>query len=1240
MKMFAILIAVLYGIVSGTIINVSPDSTIATVQGGLNAAASGDTVRLVGGPRRYTITNPLTINRQVTLLSVNHDTIYGTNIYTIVPGTNVIGIKLINLEFIANGTSEYTYLLKATNCDSFYVYNCGFRSNGDPMRARGISLRTNDSTIVNHKSIFRKCYFKKIMAGGAEYLDRIHNINNVIIDSCTFDSSSIFIGSNYRITYNKFKYFIFENSFSGDNWIFANNIMIAGNFNSELFTGDVGYGGHSRNCTIDNNIFYGGTHVTLMIDNLDSSTVSNNILVGAASIPTPIYSHCDPTYYVSKAVTFMNNLIQGNATGFSFFQNRSNIPDKMTYTKNIVFGGNKIDNALATNCRIDSSVFSATPLISPPMTVIDIAVNNSILTTVIDTVFHPYWANGSPSVQMRAGPFKYLLNRTKPADNFTINSAIIYDSIASNYRSYESWFTGGDTGNIYNYISANKSTWSLADSTKGVCAAYSGYRTLDGLTSNTKYYYRSTFVGIGSAAGLTYTNSIDSFTTLSTPQTGHSYYVSTSGNNSNNGSINNPWRDVSFATCGGTYHCPCTTTNAHRLSAGDTLYIRAGTYYEHQINISDSGTANNPIVIRNYPGESVFLDGEYVRSVFELGTYNTTANIIIKGLNIRRGQVAGIWVGSSISCRNVIIDSCDIRDIMINDNTACVYVGYAADSITIKNCYLNLGHPDTTRGAGIELFRGGNNHVIDHNEITGSFKGIYYKHGNNPSTRKFIVKNNYIHDIASSHDQSSAIAISTDNAYIYNNLIVNCYLPVWFYPGEATDSTGVGAFYGTIRNNTIVNNNRTSRDASISLNSYELYTTRGTRFANVKKNVVLGDAYVITIWRYKPNDGIGHVTVADSNLYYSPQANMSVVYQQNYNWNSYKTITGLDQNSIFQQPVFVDTSKSNYRLALNSPGYNLGWGADLDSIPVAALQSISPPVILSVSPSYAKRNSSVSIKGSNFGATPGMIAFGASTLSPTIWTDTLIAVTIPANALRGINNIIVRRPDNLSDTINVNIKIMQLQLIETGNTSICIGNTYPVRWTIQDYIDDNGNALDYHTRIELSRDGGATRELIAQSAIASLGVYDWLVTQPEAVNAKFYITCVEDETLADSNDVVFSISAIDTSFDTSFDTPLYRSIAVKGTSEKLIVIDMYQDPDEKKDYVANWSDAITSDTITTSKWIASPGIECNSSGLKGNLTRVWLSSGIMGNNYTITNRITTAHGRSLDMSFCLIISQN
>ena len=78
---------------------------------------------------------------------------------------------------------------------------------------------------------------------------------------------------------------------------------------------------------------------------------------------------------------------------------------------------------------------------------------------------------------------------------------------------------------------------------------------------------------------------------------GSIYYVEPNGNDSTIGSLSNPWKSLSHSI--------------PKLKAGDVLYLREGIYFENKVRPSVSGTASQPITIKNYPGETPIVDGGY-----------------------------------------------------------------------------------------------------------------------------------------------------------------------------------------------------------------------------------------------------------------------------------------------------------------------------------------------------------------------------------------------------------------------------------------------------------------------------------------------------------------------------------------------------------------------------------------------------------------------------------------------------
>jgi hypothetical protein len=109
------------------------------------------------------------------------------------------------------------------------------------------------------------------------------------------------------------------------------------------------------------------------------------------------------------------------------------------------------------------------------------------------------------------------------------------------------------------------------------------------------------------------------------------YYIATDGNDGNTGtSTNAPWASLFNAS--------------RRLTAGDTLYVRAGLYtgIGQTIDIyavagqALSGTASNPITVANYPGESPL-----VHDITGTSTYAVSLN-----------SGAAYWVFSGITWSN------------------------------------------------------------------------------------------------------------------------------------------------------------------------------------------------------------------------------------------------------------------------------------------------------------------------------------------------------------------------------------------------------------------------------------------------------------------------------------------------------------------------------------------------------------------------------------------------------------
>jgi hypothetical protein len=80
-------------------------------------------------------------------------------------------------------------------------------------------------------------------------------------------------------------------------------------------------------------------------------------------------------------------------------------------------------------------------------------------------------------------------------------------------------------------------------------------------------------------------------------------------------------------------------------------------------------------------------------------------------------------------------------------------------------------------------------------------------------------------------------------------------------------------------------------------------------------------------------------------------------------------------------------------------------------------------------------------------------------------------------------------------------------------------------------------------------------------------------------------------------------------------------------------------PQETKDYSLDWSADLAADTIATSAWTISPGDPTVAqASATTTLATVWISGGIVGNTYDVTNSIVTAGGRTLTKTFRLYVT--
>lgn len=82
-----------------------------------------------------------------------------------------------------------------------------------------------------------------------------------------------------------------------------------------------------------------------------------------------------------------------------------------------------------------------------------------------------------------------------------------------------------------------------------------------------------------------------------------------------------------------------------------------------------------------------------------------------------------------------------------------------------------------------------------------------------------------------------------------------------------------------------------------------------------------------------------------------------------------------------------------------------------------------------------------------------------------------------------------------------------------------------------------------------------------------------------------------------------------------------------------------QDPQDKLDYVLDWTDFVGALDISASTWASTPnGLTLSDAAFSAKQTTITIAGGVVGQVYTVTNHVTFA-GREKDRSFDVVIKQ-
>ena len=470
-----------------------------------------------------------------------------------------------------------------------------------------------------------------------------------------------------------------------------------------------------------------------------------------------------------------------------------------------------------------------------------------------------------------------------------------------------------------------------------------------------------------------------------------SYYVSTTGNDSNSGTQAAPWRTVQHA--------------ADTARAGSTVNVRGG-IYEELVSINASGNASDGfITLRSYPGETVVLDAAHFTPSGRQAilTIHNQSYVRIEGFEIRNFRTAvhrlsplGISVmgsGSHIELlkNNVhhIEQTFDGRDAPGHGDNGFGIAVYGTDAKTpITDLiidgnevhHLKTGSSESLVVNGnVTNFRITHNVVHDNNNIGIDVIG-FEQTAPDPAVdqaRDGVVSNNLVYNITSRGNPAYRNEENSDGIYVDGGTRIlieqNVMHDVDFGIELASEHKDRATSYIIARNNLIYH----SHTAGVSIGGYAperghtdhctvvnntLYDndTSGTgsgefqmqwnmadnTFAN---NIVYaGSRCLLSLNKSQVDKNQPAVTI-DHNLYYCASGAKASTWigasaATVTGFDNYVESTGNDRHSRFLDPHFVDAATHDFHLQSDSPALAAGT---TDGVPVGELDLEGSPRVKS-----------------------------------------------------------------------------------------------------------------------------------------------------------------------------------------------------------------------------------------------------------------------------------------------------
>ena len=455
-----------------------------------------------------------------------------------------------------------------------------------------------------------------------------------------------------------------------------------------------------------------------------------------------------------------------------------------------------------------------------------------------------------------------------------------------------------------------------------------------------------------------------------TVSNGLAFYVSTTGNDANNGSSSAPWRTIQHA--------------ANVAIAGDTINVYGGVYHEAvTINVSGNSTGGY-ITFQSYPGQTAIIDGTGLTVSGQTGLINIQNQnyLIVNGFEIRNFSTSstanvpiGIYITGADSYIQILNNHIhDIKTSATGCNANALGMAVYGDngSRSINNLTISGNQLDhLTTGCSESMSLDGNvqywtvsNNVIHDNNNIGidaiGFEGVsptpatdqardgsivgntvynITSYGNPAYGNQYAadgiyvdggtritIERNVIHDtdlnveLASEHSGKTSSYITVRNNLIYHSNSVGVSI------GGYASNVG-GTDHCTIVNNTLWNND--SKNTGGGEFQIQYYATNNV----FKNNIVYAGTQGLFLNSYTNSES--NPVDSDYNVFFSSVGSSSGTWVWNgttyTGFSSYQSVTRKDPHSPFADPRYVNLTSTPPNLDVQSGSPALNAGINLGS---------------------------------------------------------------------------------------------------------------------------------------------------------------------------------------------------------------------------------------------------------------------------------------------------------------------